>query len=70
MLLLDILLDVFVTIEAEGRLRRLVEALVALSAMFFPLGMARDHLAWHQSGFDIVGPGGADAEHSQCEQYE
>ena len=70
MLLLDVLSDVFVAIEAKGRLRRLVEALVALRAIFFPLGMAGDHLAWHQSRFDIVGPGGAHAEHSQCEQYD
>ena len=70
MLLFDILSNVFVAIEAESRLRRLVEALVALGAVFFPFGMARDHLAWHQSGFDIVGPGGADAPHPQCEHYE
>ncbi len=70
MLLLDILSNVFVAIEAKGRLRGLVEALVALRAIFFPLGMARDHLAWHQSGFDIVGPGGAHAAHPQCEQYD
>ena len=70
MLLLDILSYVFVAIEAEGCLRRLVEALVALGAIFFPLGMACDHLAWHQSRFDIVGPGGAHAAHPQCEQYE
>lgn len=69
-LLLDILSYVFVAIEAEGYLRRLVEALVALGAIFFPLGMACDHLAWHQSRFDIVGPGGAHAAHPQCEQYE
>ncbi|MEK7299507.1 MAG: hypothetical protein AAB072_00270, partial [Nitrospirota bacterium] len=69
-LLLDILSNVFVAIEAKGRLRGLVEALVALRAIFFPLGMACDHLAWHQSRFDIVGPGGAHAEHPQCEQYD
>ena len=69
-LLLDILSNVFVAIEAKARLRGLIEALVALGAIFFPLGMACDHLAWHQSRFDIVGPGGAHAEHPQCEQYE
>lgn len=70
MLLLDILSNVFVTIEAEGRLRSFIEALVALGAVFFPFGMARDYLARHQRGFDIVGLGGAHAEHPQGEQYD
>lgn len=68
--LFDIFPNGFVAIEAKACLSGLIEALVALGAIFFPLGMARDHLAWHQSRFDIVGPGGAYAEHPQCEQYE
>jgi hypothetical protein len=53
----DILPHVFVTIQAQTALRRFVEPLVTLGAVFFPFGMPFDHLAWHEDGFDIVGPG-------------
>lgn len=39
LLLRDVRTNVFVTILAEGILRRLVESLVALGAVFFPFGM-------------------------------
>jgi hypothetical protein len=56
LLLLDVLSNVFVAIETESGLCRFVESLVTLGAVLFPLGMALDHLARHEGGFDSVGP--------------
>ena len=47
------------TIETERGLRRFVESLMAFSAGVFPLGVALDHLARHEGGFNTVGPGRA-----------
>ena len=55
---IDVLADVFVTIEAEHRLRRFVEPFVACGARLFPFSMSLDHLAWHKRSLDAVGPGG------------
>lgn len=44
---LDVFSHVFVTIETERILRCLVEPFVALGAVFFPFGMACDHLPRH-----------------------
>lgn len=54
---IDILPYVFVTSQAETALRRFVEPLVTLGAVFFPFGMPFDHLAWHEGGFNTVSPG-------------
>ncbi len=54
---IDILAHVFVTIHAETALRRFVKPLVTLGAGFFPFGVPFNHLAWHEGGFDTVGPG-------------
>lgn len=56
LLLLDVLADVFVAILAERILRPFVEAFVTFGAVFFPFGMAFDHLPWHQRRFKTVGP--------------
>jgi len=53
----DVLPHLFVTIEAKTGLRWFVESLVALRAVLFPFGMPCDHLARHESGFNIIGPG-------------
>jgi hypothetical protein len=55
--LIDILADIFMAIETQGRLRRFVKPLMACGTGFFPLGMAFDHMTRHQSGFDSVCPG-------------
>lgn len=54
---LDVLSNVFVAIETEASLRRFVETLMAFSTGVFPLGVAFDHLARHEGGFNRVGPG-------------
>ena len=54
LLLHDVRTNVFVAILAEGILRRLVEPLVTLRAVFFPLRMAFDHLSRHQCRLDVV----------------
>jgi hypothetical protein len=53
LLLIDILADVFMAVEAEDRLSPFVEPFMACGAGVFPLGMALDHLTGHQSRFDI-----------------
>lgn len=62
---LDILSRVFVTIKTENILRRLVESLVTLRTIFFPLRMAFNHLTGHQSRLDVVRP---DAGRNACRQ--
>jgi hypothetical protein len=54
---IDVFPHLFVAIEAKLGLRRLVEPLVALRAVLFPLSVPRNHLSWHEGGFDTVGPG-------------
>lgn len=62
LLLLDVFADVLVAIEAEHRLRRFVESLVACGARLFPFGMALDYLARHEGGFNALRPGMASEE--------
>jgi hypothetical protein len=52
----DVVSDIFVTVLTEPRLRRFIEAFVALCAVFFPFRMALDDLARHQRRFKTVGP--------------
>ncbi len=66
----DVRTNIFVTILAEGILRRLVEPLVALRAVFFPLRMAFDHLPRHQRRLDVVRPGRCGDEHQCAEQTD
>jgi hypothetical protein len=68
LLLLDVLPNVLVTILAERILCRLVEPLVTLGTVFFPFGMTVDHLAGHQSRFNVVCPGRFGHEHERAEQ--
>lgn len=51
----DILADVVVAIETEGRLCRFVESLMAGGAGLFPLDMSLDHLTRHQCRFNSFG---------------
>lgn len=57
LLLLDILASFFMAIQTECCLGRLVESLMTFGAGLLPLGMAFDHLARHEGGFDAVSPG-------------
>ena len=68
LLLLDVLANVFVTILAERILRRLVEPLVTLCAVFFPFRMTFDHLPRHQRCLDVVRPGRCGHEHQRAEK--
>ena len=70
LLLYDVRTNVFVTVLAEGILRRLVEPLVALCAVVFPLRMAFDHLPRHQRRLDVVRPGRRGDEHQRAEQTD
>lgn len=53
---IDVRSDIFVAILAELSLRRFVESLVALCAVFFPFRMPLDDLARHQRRFETVCP--------------
>ena len=66
--LFNVLANILVAVLAERILRRLVEPLVALGAVFLPFGMTLDHLAWHQGGFDIVCQGWCASEHDRAEE--
>ena len=66
----DVRTNVFVAILAEGILRRLIESLVALRAVFFPFRMAFDHLPRHQRCLDVVCPGRCGHEHQRAEQTD
>jgi hypothetical protein len=68
LLLLDVLANVFVTILAEGILRRFVESFVTLGAIFLPFSVAFDHLPWHQRRLNVVCPGRCGHEHQRAEQ--
>ncbi len=70
LLLLDVLADVFVAILAERILRSLVEAFVTFGAIFFPFGMAFDHLSWHQRRLDVVCQGRYGHEHQGAEEKQ
>jgi len=67
---LDVLSNVFVAIETEDRLRRFVEPLMAFGTAVFPLGVALDHLAWHEGGFNRVGPGVTREERPEAQDSE
>jgi hypothetical protein len=70
LLLLDILASLFMAIQAERCLGRLVKALMTFGAGLLPLGMAFDHLARHEGGFDAVGPGGASEARPKSQSNE
>lgn len=47
---------IFMTIETQEGLRRLIKALVTFRAVLFPFGMAFDHLTGHQCRLNVVCP--------------
>ena len=51
---IDILADIFVAIEAESCLSGFVEPFMACGARLFPFGMSFNHLARHQRCFNSV----------------
>lgn len=52
----------------EPGLRLLIESLVTLRAIVFPLGVPFDDLSWHKGCFDGISPGGSSHERQGGEQ--
>ncbi len=53
---IDILPHIFVAVETEGGLGRFIEPFMAFGAVFFPFGVALNHLSRHERGFDSIAP--------------
>jgi hypothetical protein len=70
LLALDILANVLVAVLTELSLRGLIESLVALGAIVFPLGVPLDDLSGHQGRFDRVRPGGRRKQHGSQQKQK